>query len=64
MALFLIAVVVSLVIAYATGGFWIKIKPTLDQPKVHYTHDALLLFEVRVHAGCRVILPRLLSNIR
>jgi transmembrane protein 231 len=44
--LFLISVVISLVVAYATGGFWLKVKPTLAQPTVHYTQDALLLFEV------------------
>mmetsp|Transcript_6191 Transcript_6191/g.13482 ORF Transcript_6191/g.13482 Transcript_6191/m.13482 type:complete len:317 (-) Transcript_6191:902-1852(-) len=45
LALFLTAVAVSLVVAYATGGFWSKIKPTLQQPEVHYTYDAMLLFE-------------------
>jgi len=43
--LFLIAIAVSLVVAFATGGFWIKLKPTVAQPTVHYTYDALLLFE-------------------
>lgn len=44
--LFLASIALSLVIAFATGGFWPKIKPTLDQAQVHYTYDALLLFEV------------------
>lgn len=43
--LFLIAVVLGLVVSFATGGFWVKLKPTIDQPTVHYTKDALLLFE-------------------
>jgi transmembrane protein 231 len=43
--LFLVAVVVSIVVAFATGGFWVKLSPTMDQPTVHYTYDALLLFE-------------------
>lgn len=44
--LFLINVGVSLVVAYSTGGFWVKLRPTVAQPTVHYTGDALLLFEV------------------
>jgi transmembrane protein 231 len=39
-------IALSLVIPFATGGFWVKVKPTLDQPEVHYTNDALLVFEV------------------
>lgn len=40
----LAAIGASLVIAYASGGFWVKVKPTLDQATVHYTQDALLVF--------------------
>ena len=43
-----IAIAVSLVVAYATGGFWIKITPTLAQATVHYTGDALIVIEVRL----------------
>jgi hypothetical protein len=39
-------IALSLVIAFATGGFWVKVKPSLDQPHVHYTNDALIVFEV------------------
>lgn len=60
--LFLIAIVVSLVVAFATGGFWVKTKPTLDQPTVHYTYDAILLFEVTflqlwkcMHGLCKAV---------
>lgn len=45
--LFLTAIAVSLVVAFATGGFWVKLRPTVSQARVHYTYDALLLFEVR-----------------
>lgn len=38
----------SLVISYSSGGFWVKIKPTFDQAKVHYTGDVLLVFDVSV----------------
>jgi hypothetical protein len=41
------AIGLALVVAYATGGFWVKIQPTLDQATVHYTNDALLVFQVR-----------------
>ncbi|KAJ9523862.1 hypothetical protein QJQ45_020057 [Haematococcus lacustris] len=44
--LFATAVALSLVAAYATGGFWTKVKPSLSQPVVHFTHDAFFLFEV------------------
>ncbi|KAJ9524045.1 hypothetical protein QJQ45_022467 [Haematococcus lacustris] len=43
--LFATAVALSLVAAYATGGFWTKVKPSLSQPVVHFTHDAFFLFE-------------------
>lgn len=39
------AIVLALVVAFATGGFWIKIKPVNVQGTVHYTYDALLIFE-------------------
>lgn len=39
------AIGLALVVAYATGGFWVKIQPTLDQATVHYTNDALLVFQ-------------------
>ena len=44
--LFCGAIAVSLVVAYATGGFWVKITPTLGQPAVQYTGDALIVVEV------------------
>lgn len=42
------AIALALVVAYATGGFWIKLKPDNVQASVHYTYDALLIFEVRI----------------
>jgi transmembrane protein 231 len=45
--LLIIAIACALVIAYATGGFWVQIKPSMDQATVQYTQDALLLVEVR-----------------
>lgn len=39
------AIALALVVAYATGGFWIKLKPDNVQASVHYTYDALLIFE-------------------
>ncbi|GFR40099.1 hypothetical protein Agub_g651 [Astrephomene gubernaculifera] len=42
---YLAAIVLALVVAYATGGFWVRIKPTNVQATVHYTNDALLVFE-------------------
>ena len=44
------AIAVSLVVAYATGGFWVKITPTLDQATVHYSGDSLIVVEVRCMA--------------
>eukprot|EP00798_Chlamydomonas_sp_ICE-L_P011540 gene11540-34252_t len=43
--IFFSAIAVSLVVAYATGGFWVKIKPTLAQARVEYTNDAIIIFE-------------------
>lgn len=40
-------IVVSFVIAYATGNFWYKTGTDLIQPSVHYTGDALLILEAR-----------------
>ena len=40
------AIAVSLVVAYATGGFWVKITPTLAQASVHYSGDGLIVVEV------------------
>ena len=48
------AIAVSLVVAYATGGFWVKISPTLSQPLVHYTGDALIVVEVSPLSGCNM----------
>lgn len=47
-SLLLLSIGVSLVMAFATGGFWTKTKPTLSQPRVTYTQEALLIFEARV----------------
>ncbi len=44
--LLLAAIGCSLVIAYATGGFWVKIKPAFAQADVQPTGDLLLVFEV------------------
>jgi hypothetical protein len=44
--IFAIAVILSLVVAYNTGGFWLKTGTSIEQPTVHYTWDALLLLEV------------------
>ncbi|GIL45719.1 hypothetical protein Vafri_2888 [Volvox africanus] len=44
-ASYLAAIVLAVVVAYATGGFWVRLKPTNAQPTVHYTNDALLIFE-------------------
>lgn len=41
-----ISIALSLVVAYATGGFWVKLKPDVTQANVHYTYDAVLVFEV------------------
>lgn len=41
------AIVLAFVVAFATGGFWIKLKPDNIQAAVHYTYDALLFLEVR-----------------
>lgn len=40
-------IVLALVVAYATGGFWIKLSPDNVQGDVRYTQDALLIFEAR-----------------
>jgi transmembrane protein 231 len=40
------AIVLALVVAYATGGFWIRLKPFNTQATVTYTGDALLIVEV------------------
>ncbi|EFJ52331.1 hypothetical protein VOLCADRAFT_102995 [Volvox carteri f. nagariensis] len=42
---YLAAIVLAAVIAYATGGAWVRLKPTNVQATVHYTQDALLVFE-------------------
>mmetsp|Transcript_7882 Transcript_7882/g.15352 ORF Transcript_7882/g.15352 Transcript_7882/m.15352 type:complete len:315 (-) Transcript_7882:171-1115(-) len=39
------AIALSLVIAYATGGFWNKIRLQPIQATVHYTNDALIILE-------------------
>lgn len=48
---FVLAVVLSFLLAYATGGFWRKIGQDVSQPAVHYSGDALLILEVRVVVG-------------
>ncbi len=50
--LFVTAVVLSCVIAYATGGLWIKTSFYLEQPKVAFTYDVLLVLEVRLGVLC------------
>lgn len=42
-----LAVVISFLLAFATGGFWKKINHEVVQPTVHYTGDALMILEVR-----------------
>jgi Transmembrane protein 231 len=51
------AVVLSLLLTYAAGGFWIRARLDLRQPEVHYSGDALLVLEVghasnRADASC------------
>lgn len=41
-----ISIAMSLVVSYSTGGFWVKLKPDITQASVHYTYDAILVFEV------------------
>lgn len=45
---FILAVVLSFLLAYATGGFWKKVGQEVLQPKVHHTGDGLLILEVSV----------------
>lgn len=52
-SVFIAAVALSLVVSYATGGFWVIVQPNLTQATVHYTYDALLLFQVRPRAVSR-----------
>jgi hypothetical protein len=40
------AIALAFLTAYATGGFWVKIGSTVEQPLVHYSGDALAIFEV------------------
>lgn len=40
------SVVLSFLLAYATGGFWPKTAWELEQPLVHYSGDGLAVFEV------------------
>ncbi|MEW5312578.1 MAG: hypothetical protein WDW38_004202 [Sanguina aurantia] len=40
-----ISIALSLVVSYSTGGFWVKLKPDITQASVHYTYDAILVFE-------------------
>lgn len=43
---FVLAVVLSFLVAYATGGFWKKVGQEVIQPAVHYSGDGLLILEV------------------
>jgi hypothetical protein len=43
---FLSAVVLAFTVAFATGGFWRKVNAETEQPTVHYTGDAVAIFEV------------------
>lgn len=43
---FVLAVVLSFLLAYATGGFWKKVGQDVVQPTVHYSGDGLLILEV------------------
>lgn len=63
---FVLAVVLSFLLAYTTGGFWRKVGQDVSQPAVHYSGDALLILEVRVvgaaaargaaaHASCMLL---------
>lgn len=40
------AVVLAFLIAYASGGFWERVAMHTEQPTVHYSGDALAIFEV------------------
>lgn len=40
------SIAIAIVVAFATGGFWVKLKPTVGQPTVQYTNQALLVFQV------------------
>lgn len=42
---FVLAVVLSFLLAYATGGFWKKVGHEVVQPTVHYSGDGLLILE-------------------
>jgi hypothetical protein len=46
-AVLLGAIALSLLVAFATGGFWRKAEWDLLQPVVKYTGDGLAIFEVR-----------------
>jgi hypothetical protein len=47
---FILAVVLSFLLAYATGGFWKKVGLEVSQPTVHYSGDGLLILEVGARA--------------
>jgi hypothetical protein len=46
----LAAIILSLVVAFATDGFWKKLTPDIEQPTVHYTGDGLAILEVITRA--------------
>ena len=46
LGLFIGSIALSLVVAFATGGFWTKSIIESTQATVHYTYDALLVFGV------------------
>lgn len=45
------AIVLAFVIAFSTGGFWLKLKADSIQPEVHYTYDALIYFQASCKPG-------------
>lgn len=63
--IYLVAIILALVAAYATGGFWVRLKPVNVQATVHYTQDALLVFEVCTslgHRTCAYVFNKLSSG--
>jgi hypothetical protein len=52
--LMVVAVLLSLAIAIATGGFWPKLASDIEQPTVHWTGEGLALLEVGLASShCR-----------
>ena len=55
----LAAILLSCLIAHATGGLWETTKIRVEQPRVSFTYDALLIVEVieQVAKEC-IVMPR------